>query len=321
MKKHFILVASCVFLAAMLISCANINKKELIPMALDEDDSKFVSVTMYYRDDEGWIVPMSRRVWKQADILNETMYMQMANAENGYKLKNIGLQPILSRKMEYDIKVSGATAIVNIEGDSFNAKSKEDEKNKVDCIVNSLCSIDGIDAVRITVDGNEIGMMEQGTSIAGNLLPRAINVIESDNGDTKDTVTLYYLSELGRLVFPINVPKEGVGDAKWAIEAMINPNEELGLASIFPDGCKLLGVSMNDGEIKLDFSKEFINLAEHPEFESRVLTALNSVCIETVKSEKMIITVEGNDYEPMLSYWPSKQSVETFNILGEEYAN
>lgn len=318
MRKRGIL-AGTILLAVCLAGCASgAGRTEMKPEPLSSAEPHRTAVTLYYRDSCGYIVPMVRRLWSMEDIAEETLYAQTASAGNCGILAPLGLTPVLDRELEFKAAIMDGVARVDIAGDTFGSKDAKTEKDMVDCIVNSLCSLKGVNGVTLTVDGKSVKTLPEGTDVSGVLVWRPINVINED-AKREAACTLYYVSEQSGLICPVTMRYGTLPKLEEAVRAMIEPKAAYKLATMFPQDCRLIDSSVREGVATLNFSREFSFLGEYPELESRVLVALNSVCRELAHADTMKITVEGMEYRPVLNFWPEDEAVSAFNMAGEEY--
>ncbi|MFZ5973873.1 MAG: GerMN domain-containing protein [Bacillota bacterium] len=322
MRKRGFLVSGAVLLVLCLVSgCASdAGMIQQTPQPLASDDPQHTAATLYYRDAKGYIVPVVRRLRTMEDMASEVLYAQLATAENCAVLQPLGLTPVLGRKLEFDVTVEDNVAKVDIVGRTFTPKDAAEESDMVNCIVNSLCSLQGVNGVVLSVDGKPVKKLPKGTGVAGVLMQRPVNEIYADKKAKQDVAcTLYYISGQSGLLQPVTMHYSALPSLEEAVNAMIEPKKDSKLSSVFPDGCKLIDSSVKEGIAELNFSKEFSFLGEYPELESRVLVALNSVCRELAHADEMKITVEGMEYRPVLNFWPDTEAVSAFNALGEEY--
>jgi germination protein M len=134
-------------------------------------------------------------------------------------------------------------------------------------------------------------------------------LIESpeDDQNLRNTV-LYYKDDKGFLV-PVmrKIPwPEGKGIAKAAIRALVdNPAnrkdmENIGLIPVIPANTEILGMSINDGLCKIDFTKDFLNYGNKEEEEAIVKSVIYTLT-EFPTIEEVQIMIEGK-YPDKLTY-------------------
>jgi len=305
MRRGVLLAAALpLLLCVLLTGCGGKDGISGTPLALTGQNEGYTTATLFYRDSGGYIVPVARTLWSKLDTASEVIYLQQRNAYNSSVLEPLGLTPILHRTLDYDIDVVEGIARVDI------VKSE-----MVDCIVGALCALNGIEGVSFTLDGRPALKLTKGTDVSGVQKARPLNVL----GKGKAACTLYYLSPESELILPVTLRSDAQLKLAQALNAMIAPNADYGLQSVFPDGTALKGANVTNGVARLDFSREFSLLCEHPELEARVLVALNNVCRDMGGATQMMITVEGTPYTPALAFWPEDEAVDTFNVLGEDY--
>ena len=322
MRKRCVLAAiAALFFLCLVSGCApGAGTAQMIPQPLASGDPQHTAATLYFRDAKGYIVPAVRRLRTMEDMPSEALYAQLATAENCWALEPMGLTPVLGRKLEFDVQVQDNVARVHIASDTFTPKNAREESDMVNCIVNSLCSLEGVNGVALLVDGQPVKALPKGTAVSGVLMQRPVNEIYTEENVTEDvSCTLYYISGESGLLQPVTMHYGRMPELEEAVNAMIEPNEAYTLTAMFPSGCRLIDSSVQDGVAELNFSREFSFLGEYPELESRVLVALNSVCRELAHADQMKITVEGMEYRPVLHFWPGTETVSAFNVLGDAY--
>lgn len=308
-------VALPLLLCVLLTGCGGKDGISGTPLALTGQNEGYTTATLFYRDSGGYIVPVKRTLWSKLDTASEVIYLQQRNAYNSSVLEPLGLTPILHRTLDYDIDVVEGIARVDIVKKTWTPENAREEREMVDCIVGALCALNGIEGVSFTLDGRPALKLTKGTEVSGVQKARPLNVL----GKGKAACTLYYLSPESELILPVTLRSDAQLNLAQALNAMIAPNADYGLQSVFPDGTALKGANVTNGVARLDFSREFSLLCEHPELEARVLVALNSVCRDMGGATQMMITVEGMPYTPALAFWPEDEAVDTFNVLGEDH--
>jgi germination protein M len=316
MRRGVLLAAALPLLLCVLVAgCGKTDDISTTPLALTGQNEGYTTATLFYRDSGGYIVPVARTLWTKLDTASEVVYLQQRNAYNSSALEPLGLTPILHRTLDYDVDVVDGIARVDIAKKTWTPENAREEREMVDCIVNALCALDGIEGVSFMLDGRPALKLTKGTDVSGVQKARPLNVL----GEGKAACTLYYLSPQSELILPVTLQYKTRPGLAQALNAMIAPNADYGLQSVFPDGTALKGANVTNGVARLDFSREFSLLCEHPELEARVLVALNSVCRDLGGATQMMITVEGTPYTPTLAFWPEEEAVDTFNVLGEDH--
>lgn len=116
---------------------------------------------------------------------------------------------------------------------------------------------------------------------------------------------------------PVTTPTQPASPAKESEVAdavnklMAETKTPEGLNSPFPNGTRLLSVSIQDGVATLDFSKEFNQLADSGETtESMAQKALRKTLSHFSGVEKMRVTVEGRPFESQATDWGTPFQVE-----------
>ena len=262
------------------------------------------SMVYYYRDDGGYTVPVKRPVWMQPTP-EEAIYAQRAVAANIAPAIGYGLQPLLPADLKVDVSVAEGLATVNLlEGCLF--RDAQLEKQALECMVNTLCDLEGIHSVQFVQNNGET-VMPQGTDISQ---PMQARVGDYGNGAANGTL-LYYVSAPSGMLVPVKEDAQGLGQS---IQTMLAPPQDIQLSSMFPPDTSLLTLRQVDEKVQLNFSREFSLIAEHPELEERALLALIDVCERTTGCDTVEIYVDGERYDAEVL---QRESVEApvFNVL------
>lgn len=128
-------------------------------------------------------------------------------------------------------------------------------------VVNTLTEIDGIEKVRILVEGKDlVGPSGQPYGELSRVELDKSLISQSDKGE--HSVTLYFSDSEAEFVVPekrkINL-KTGKSTEEIIINELIKGPETKGLNSIIPEGTRLISVETKDGVCNLNLSKEFID--------------------------------------------------------------
>ena len=157
-------------------------------------------------------------------------------------------------------------------------------------LVNTLCSIDGIDAIVIQVEGvNLVGA-------DGKEIPpiRPSDYVDPENAQ-KESIKLYFPSsdgtELGSEIREVEIQNMPSLEKAVVTELIAGPKDK-SLSKALPEGTKLLNIETKDKICYVTFSKEFINNAGSGSYETTMIlySVVNSLCeLDTVDSVQILI--------------------------------
>ncbi len=152
-----------------------------------------------------------------------------------------------------------------------------------------------------------------------------IESLEEENSNLRDTV-LYYKDDKGYLV-PVmrKIPwPEGRGIAKAALRALVdNPAnrediEEMGLMPVLPPNTEILGMNIENGYCKVDFTEDFLNYSSSDE-EKALVKSLVYTLTEFPTINEVEIMVNGKNPNRLTFGYDVVESLsrEDINFLGD----
>lgn len=157
------------------------------------------------------------------------------------------------------------------------------------------------------------------------------NIIESieENSNLRDTV-LYYKDDKGYLV-PVmrKIPwPEGRGIAKAALRALVdNPAnrkdiEEMGLVPVLPPNTEILGMNIENGYCKVDFTEDFLNYSSSDE-EKALVKSIVYTLTEFPTINEVEIMVNGKNPKTLTFGYDVVEALsrEDINFLGDGSGN
>ncbi|OPZ93807.1 MAG: Spore germination protein GerM [Firmicutes bacterium ADurb.Bin419] len=255
----------------------------------DKNDEKAVlgtiSITAYYKDEEGTLIPVTRDIPKEEGIAKAAIKSMIDNEENREALKALDLYPVLPQGTEVQgIDIKDGMAIVDFNNNLLNYKTELEEKNIVAGIVYSLSEFKTITKVKILVNGYEKKLKFSG-DISG-ILERGNILINSEklNLESKTMKLDLYLFKLlnNKHEYLVPVSMEYIGmDKNELPEAIVvslskKPNDE-SLFTQMPENVELVDWSIKDKIVTLDFNKEIKNYGGNAREEGLVKQILYSM--------------------------------------------
>lgn len=187
------------------------------------------------------------------------------------------------------LEIVNSVATVNV-SKHYSEKSGTDELLLRMALVNTLCSIDGINAIVIQVDGVNI------TGSDGKEIPplRPGDYVDPENAQ-KENVKLYFPksdgTSLGSEIREVEIQNMPSLEKAVVTELIAGP-EDKKLTRAIPEGTKLLNIETKDTICYVTFSKEFINNAGSGSYETTMIlySVVNSLCeLDTVESVQILI--------------------------------
>lgn len=182
-------------------------------------------------------------------------------------------------------------------------------------IVWALTEFDTVKDVNFLVDGQRRDTLTHGTNISGSYTRVGLNQEEPAAATFAgaNEVQMYFPAQDGRLLVPVSRTVYSDDDVATAVfEFLRGPKDESGLEKPLDNDVKLLGVTVKDGVVTINFSGEFTKIAEHSDAGVQAMRALMMTCTRYPGIKKVKILVDGKPYQVPV------KDVPTFaNIAGE----
>lgn len=283
-----------------------------------------VDTVVYYQDNYGYLVPVMRSVPEEEGIAKATLSLMVQSAYNDMEAARLGLRTVMPEgtQMELDITQSGE-ARIDLSKEVLGLADAEAESIMVNAIVQTLTEFPTVDSVSFLVDGQERETLTHGTPISGKFTRGALNLESAPASLTPDvasTVSLYFPGESSSLIVPVTRMVYGPADISTAVlELTKGPSTASPLDGALPSGCGLIGVTVSDGEAVINFTREFINIAENSDGGRAALKALVLTCTQFDDVDSVRILVEGEPYDPGASTLAVPTFINDASSLAEEY--
>lgn len=271
------------------------------------------NTVVYYQDNNGYLVPVMRAVPAEEGIAKATLNMMVQNPYNDMEAARLGLRTVMPEGTEIDLDISDqGVARIDLSKQVYQLPDAEAESNMVSAVVQTLTEFPTVDTVRFLVDGQQVEKLTHGTGISGDFQRGSVN-LESASSELSPSeaqkVQLYFPGENGSLIVPVTRMVFGNADINTAVlELAKGPSAASPLDSVLPSGCGLIGVTVNDGVATINFTQEFMSLAEENDGGRQAMKALMLTATQFPGIKKVEIQVEGTPYDP----GQSTLSVPTF---------
>lgn len=234
-------------------------------MTSNSSDKSSILLTLYYRDSEGMLVPVTRSVQKQEGLAKAAISGLVDEAVTREQLDYYGLYPVLPQGTKIKgLSIKNGSAVIDFSKEFLNTGTKAEEQRAVAAVVYTLTGFKTISDVTIWVDGKAVGTLDNGTSLSG-IRNRQNTFINSDETPLKDGFVkcdLYYLSSGGSqfsYLIPVSTQLEKAESSKFAIEMfeqLAKKPEGTKYYTSFPEGTKLLSCDLQNDLAVLDFSSQ-----------------------------------------------------------------
>ena len=254
-----------------------------------------VSTVVFYEDGEGYLVPVTRQVPKTDGIAKATLSLMVKDGANDMQAARLGLRTVIPENTSFEIDIKDGRANVNVSKEALNCMSAAQEVLMVDAIVNAMTCFSTVDEVTLEFDGQKRSKLTYGTDVSGVFSGGALNQesVETFSGSAGQ-VQLYFPSQSGRLLVPVTRTVFSNADVSTAVlELAKGPRDDSGLERALPEGCGIKNVTMKDGTVTLDFSREFKETMESSDGGEQALRALLFTCSQFPGVKKVEVLVEG----------------------------
>lgn len=258
------------------------------------------ATVVYYQDGEGYLVPVTRQVEKTDGIAKATLSLMVASSANDLAAARLGLKTTMPEGTRVDLDIADGKARVDLSGEALQCLNAEQETLMVQSVAQTLCEFDSVEEVTFLFDGQKRSKLTYGTDVSGAFTGANINLesVETMATAGTSTVQLYFPSSSGRMLVPVTRTVFSDADVTTAIlELAKGPKTDSGLTAPLPKDCGLIGVTMKNGVVTINFTKEFMDAAEG-ENGVQSLRAILFTAAQFPGVKQVKIAVEGKEYQP-----------------------
>ena len=269
--------------------------------AVSASGREMQTTVVYYEDGDGYLVPVQREVERQDGIAKATLSLMVSSARNDMDAARLGLTPVVPEGTTFDLDISQGHARVDMSSQVLKAADKGQEENLRTAIVWALTEFDTVKDVSFLVNGQKRDTLTHGTNISGSYTRVALNQEEpaQETFAGAEEIQMYFPSQDGRLLVPVSRTIYGSDDVATAVfEFLRGPKQDSGLETPVPEGTQLLGVSVENGVVTINFSSAFTKIAEQSDGGVQAMRALMLTCTRYPGVRRVKILVDGKPYQP-----------------------
>lgn len=259
-----------------------------------------MSTVVYYQDNYGYLVPVMCNVVRQDGIAGATLKMMVQSPENDMNAARLGLRTVLPENTSFDLDIANGLARIDLSGEVMDMADAAAESNMVTAIVQTLTEFDSVDRVEFLVEGKKLDKLPHGTDISQTFKRGEINLETGVSAESAalSPVKLYFPCESGNVVVPVTRMVYSNADVNTAVlELAKGPSAASPLEGALPAGCGLIGVEVEDGVARVNFSREFARMVENADGGRMALRALVLTCTQFPGIEEVEVYVEGEAYD------------------------
>jgi germination protein M len=196
-----------------------------------------------------------------------------------------------------NIEIDEDTMIVNFSKELLNI-NKEYEENMIEAIIYTLTSIDGIEKVKILIDGKPLEYLPQSNKKLPQLLDRNYGINKSYNITSYNDITattIYYVNKHNNEYYYVPVTKYS-NDNREKIKIIIDelssgPIYESNLMSFLNTNTKLLNYELKDKALSLEFNNYILSDLDSNNILEEVIYSISLSVADAYDIEEVIFYV------------------------------
>lgn len=317
-KKQLYLIAAMILLATLLILSSMENTDSdrnntdgythspspspiLTPAPSAEASARpesTMNTVVYYQDDYGYLVPVMRTIKAQEGVAKATLNLMVKSVYNDMEAARLGLRTVIPENTSIDLDISSGVAHVDLGKEALSCPDAAAESVMVNAIVHALTGFDTVDSVMFTINGHKTETLTNGTPISGEFHEGALNLESSAYTSGSEMVTLYFTGESPSMIVPVTRVVYGSGDLQTAVVELVKgPGVSSPLNGVIPAGCGLISAEVKNRIAQINFTEDFIRIAEETDGGRLALRALVLTCLEFDGVDSVEILVEGKPYD------------------------
>ncbi|MEA5016902.1 MAG: GerMN domain-containing protein [Candidatus Limiplasma sp.] len=289
-------------------------EQEGIPISETSADTQVqkVSTTVFYEDGEGYLVPVTRQIPKTDGIAKASLALMVKSSQNDMEAARLGLRTVIPEDTTFEIDIQNGKARVDVSKEALDCASAQEEALMVSAIANTMTNFSTVDEVELLFDGQKRSKLTYGTDVSSVFSQSVVNLESVETFEQGgNLVQLYFPSQTGRLLVPVTRTVFSDADPTTAmVELAKGPQSDSGLERALPQNSGVRSVTMKDGVVTVDFSKEFQAALEQSDGGRQTIRAILFTCSQFPGVKKVQLMVEG---KPL-----SKQPESATTFINEE---
>jgi len=270
-----------------------------IEQTMTDTQVETVSTVVFYEDGEGYLVPVTRQIEKTDGIAKATLNLMVKDSVNDMQAARLGLRTVIPEGTTFEIDIADGRANVNVSKEALTCASAAEEALMVDAITNTMSCFATVEEVTLEFDGQKRSKLTYGTDVSGVFTGGNLNLESVETfSENAGLVQLYFPSQTGRLLVPVTRTVFSDADVSTAVlELAKGPKDDSGLERALPQDCGVKNVTMKDGVVTINFSKEFKETLESSDGGEQAIRAILFTCSQFPGVKKVEVQVEGQKLE------------------------
>ncbi len=270
-----------------------------VTQTMAEETGETIATVVYYQDGDNYLVPVTRQIPKTDGIAKAALSLMVKSPENDMQAARLGLRTVVPEGTTFEIDIQNGRANVNMSKEALTCAGAAEENLMVEAVTNTMMCFASVDEVTLQFDGQKRSKLTFGTDVSGVFASAAPNLesVETFAADA-NLVSLYFPSQTGRLLVPVTRTVYSNADPTTAmLELAKGPRDDSGLERALPENCGIRNVTMKDGIVTVDFSKEFSRTLEGSDGGRQAIRAILFTCAQFPGVKKVEVLVEGQKPE------------------------
>jgi germination protein M len=245
------------------------NAPTATPVQSDSgNEIKSKTVTLYYQDKDGYIIPVTRKVGDVEGIARTAIQGLIDDPATREEIENFGVYAVLPKDTEIlGLTIKDNTATIDFNDKLLEYKSEAQERNIISSVVYTLTEFSTIKNVKILVNDSSKTQLKYGTDISGklnreNVLINTNKVNINPDKEKFDIFLSKVINEKYTYMIPISIETDAFSNAdlpKEIINVLTKKYDSNGLYTALPPKVKILDSKISEGTLELDFSSEIGN--------------------------------------------------------------
>ncbi|WP_428909314.1 GerMN domain-containing protein [Niallia sp. Krafla_26] len=267
----------------------------------DKAVEETIKTELYLIDKNGYVVPQTLDLPKTDSVATQALQYLVKNGPVTEMLPN-GFQAVIPADTKVSVNVKDKVATVDFSNE-FKEYQAEEEMKILQSITWTLTQFDGIEKVKLQLNGHPIEEMPVNGTPIGYELSRndGINLETSSVADVMNTkpLTVYFVGGDKDNYYYVPVTKRVSNEVEDNITAAVNelvdgPGMFSNLLNEFRPEVKLLDkAKVEDGLVTLNFNESIYNSFEEKMISEHVLNTLVLSLTEQPGIESVAVTVNG----------------------------
>lgn len=268
------------------------------------EESSKISHDIYLIDKNNYISKTSVAInsTNKEDLIEELIEVLIIDGKYESRVPNgfSAILPVDTRILDKSIQDNIVT--LNFNNDLLDIK-KEYEEKIIESIIYTITSIDGIDSVKINVDGKRLERLPKTGKILDEVLTRDFGInkkYDVNNIDNISKVTIYYTSKNNNDdVYYIPVTKymnSNEEKIKIIVDELTSKiSYESNLMSYLNYNAKLLDYSFDDNELDLNFNEYLFDSAQNQKVLEEVIYSISYSIMDNYEVSKINFYVNNKE--------------------------